>query len=204
MGRFSFWLGLTGLILGAIFGAIDLETLGGIVGGAVGCFVGALVGEVIDLLIAPFFGGKEANTVGKWVGRILGLAFLVVFCHELFWMTNFVSLAATHNIGARITRMITRNDSRQAVQDTLKDKRWQVALFAVRPTRWFLLSDIHDSAQKTQDLVDDVIAGRTPVDTALHARGTEVAQHTDRLLDRHYPRTWLLHYLPRDVLIPKE
>lgn len=204
MGRFSFWLGLTGLILGAVFGAIDLEMLGGIVGGAIGCFAGALVGEGLDLVIAPLFAGKYENTVGRWILRILGLALLVVFCHELFWMVNFVSLAATHNIGARITQMIARNDSKQAVQDTLKEKRWQVAVFAVRPTRWFLLNDIHNSAKTTQDLVDDVTAGRTTVDAALHARGKEIAQETDRLLEKYYPRTWLLHYVPRNVLIPKE
>ena len=204
MGRFSFWLGLTGLILGAVFGAIDLELLGGIVGAGIGCFAGALIGEALDLVVAPLLAGKEYNTVGQWILRLIGLALLVVFCHELFWMVNFVSLAATHNIGARITRMIARSDSPKAVQDTLKEKRWQVAVFAVRPTRWLLTDPIRDSAKATQDLVDDVTAGRMPVDTGLHARGTEIAQQTDKLLDRYYPRTWLLHFLPRDVLIPKE
>jgi hypothetical protein len=204
MGRFSFWLGLTGLILGAVFGAIDLELLGGIVGGAVGLIAAALLGELIDLLVAPFRGGKQANTAGKWVGRVLALAFVVVFAHEVFWMLNFVSLAATHNIGARINRMVVRGEKPQTVQDNLKEKRWQVAVFAARPIRWFLLGDIHATARSTQDLVDDVIGGKVSVDGALDVRGKETAARTEDLLDRSIPRTWLLRFLPRSILIPKE
>jgi hypothetical protein len=204
MGRFSFWLGLTGLLLGAVFGAIDLEMLGGIVGGVVGLFAGALIGEVLDLLLAPFFVPKGSNTAGRWIMRILRLAFLVVFCHELFWMVNFVSLAATHNVGARINRLIVRGETRQSVQDTLKEKRWQVAVFAARPTRWLLLGDIQNSAETTRELIDGVTAGRVAVDGALDARGRDIAARTDTMLDRYMPRTWLLRYLPRDVLIPKE
>ena len=63
MARFSFWLGLTGLILGAVFGAMDLELLGGIVGGVIGCLSAALIGEVIDLVIAPFIGIKLIDVI---------------------------------------------------------------------------------------------------------------------------------------------
>jgi hypothetical protein len=203
MGRFSFWLGVTGLILGGIFGAIDLEFLGAVVGGAVGGFAGALVGEGLDLLISPLFGTREDNRVGRWILRILGLVFLVVFCHELYWMVNFVSLAATHNIGARLTQMVGR-DSPEAVRDTLKEKRWQVAVYVARPLRWLVRDDIHSSARTAEDLIDNVAAERRKVDSTLHTRGEGIAAEAKGLLDKYIPQTWLLHYLPKDVLIPKE
>jgi hypothetical protein len=204
MGRFSFWLGMTGLVLGAIFGAIDLEFLGAIVGGLVGGFAGALIGEVFDLIIGPFLGSKGEHRVGKWIIRIIGLAMLVVFLHELYWAVNLVSLTAAHNIGARITQRVAKGDNKQAVQDMLKDKRWQVSLFTMRPVRWGLKPDIYTNARTTLDLVDDVANNKMAVDQALHSQGKDVAAHSENLIDKYVPQTWLLHFLPREVLIPKE
>ncbi len=204
MERFSFWLGLVGLILGAIFGAIDLETLGGIVGGIVGLFAGALIGEIIDLSIGPFIGEKRERTVSSVILRLIGIALLVVLCHELFWLVNFVSLTATHNIGARITQTVARNDSAKAVQDNLKDKRWQVSVFLARPTRWLVVEAVQAQAKAMQVVIEDVAAGRLAPDATLHARGKDLSQEAERLIDRYMARTWLLRFLPREVLIPKE
>jgi hypothetical protein len=204
MKLFAFWLGLIGLIVGAIFGAIDLDFLGALVGALIGGLVGTLIGQALDLVIVPFFGDKEDRTFGKWVLRLIGLALVVVVVHELYWAANFVSLAATHNVGARTIHHVNRGDSQQALQDTLRGKRWQVAIFAARPLAWGVRDDIKAVDRTTLNLIDDVVAGRSAVNPPLALRGRTIMQNCEALLDRYMQRTWLLRFLPREMLIPKE
>jgi len=204
MGRFTFWLGLMGLLIGAVFGAIDLEITGALVGGFLGALAGGVCGEVLDLLVAPLFGGKDANKWWKWVLRAGGVVLLLVLIHELYWAVNLTVLTAAHNIGARVTHMVTRSDSTQAVQDALNSKRWQASVFLARPMRWLVVSDVAAEAKQTRDLIDDVVKARTPVDAGLHARGTALASSSESLIDRTLQRTWLLRFVPREMLIPQE
>jgi len=203
---FAFWLGLIGSTTGAVFGAIDLDLLGGLVGAGVGGFVGTLVGQGLDLLIGPFLGYPEDRTFGKWVFRLVGLVLLIVVGHELFWAANLVSLAATHNVGARLCHHVRQTDTLATMQDTVGKKRWQVALFTARPLLWGEPDDILKNNRGTLDLIDDVVAGRIPQASTvpLRTRANALMQRCDGLVDRFLPRTWLLRYLPRELLIPKE
>src|SRR5262249_28825000 len=125
MGRFAFALGLVGVLIGAVFGAIDANLMGAVVGGFVLGLFAAVCGEILDLLITPLFGDKEDRKAWKWVARAIGVVLLVIAVHELYWAVNLTSLTADHNIGARITHLIARGDSAKAVQDFLAEKRWQ-------------------------------------------------------------------------------
>lgn len=204
MGRFTFWLGLMGLLIGAVFGAIDMEVTGALVGGFLGALAGGVCGEVLDLLVTPLFGDKDANKWWKWVLRAVGVLILLILLHELYWAVNLTALTAAHNIGARTTQMVTRGDGAQAVQDALNAKRWQAGAFLARPTRWVVATDAATEAKSTRDLIDDVVMARAPVDARLHARGAALANASENAIDRTLQRTWLLRFVPREVLIPKE
>jgi hypothetical protein len=205
LANFAFLVALAGLVAGAVYGGMDNGAAGGVVGALLGAVAGALVGQAFDLVIAPFFRKEAKHGFGAWVVRLIGLALLLVFAHELWWMVNLVTLAMSHNVGAKTTQYTTSHaDNPTAVRDRLKDLRWQTAPFTGRPTRWGMLSEVTDNSKSATKLIDDVEGQKQAVDQSLYNRGKELAEKTEKLIDQFVKRTLLLRFLPRDVLLPKE
>ncbi|MBL8795320.1 MAG: hypothetical protein JNM56_15550 [Planctomycetia bacterium] len=205
LANFAFLVALAGLVAGAVYGGMDNGAAGGVVGGLLGAVAGALLGEALDLVITPFFRKEAKHGPGAWVVRLIGLALLLVFAHELWWMTNLVTLAMAHNVGSKTTQYTTSHaDNPTTVRDHLKDLRWQAAPFTGRPTRWGMKSEVTESSKAATGLIDDVAAQKQPVDQSLYNRGKELAEKTEKLIDQFVQRTLLLRFLPRDVLLPKE
>jgi hypothetical protein len=205
MGRFSLLFMLLAAGGGAYVGYLDLETTGAVIGGVLGLLVGGMLGEVLDLTVGPFMRKRAEHDFSAWFMRVLGLVLIVLFLHEGFWALNITPLVFEHNIGAKVTQLIAKGgDQKKPVQDELKDRRWQPQFVVIRPVRFLQMKEVRDASQSTLELIDGVVGDKIEVDKDLHEKAKDLAEHSEKRVDLFIGRTWLLRFIPRNVLIPKE
>src|SRR5262245_6624704 len=160
MGRFALLFSLLAAGGGGYIGYVDLEVMGAIVGAVLGLIVGALVGDLIDLSIGPFIRKRAEHSVGAWTLRIIGLVIILVLLHEAFWASNIGALAMMHNIGARVTHLVSKKESQKKVQNELNDRRWQPQVCSARPQRYILQADVAGHSDATLEMIDDVVKSK--------------------------------------------
>ena len=229
-------------ILGGVIGCIDAAVPGLITGALLGLLVGEIVGAIAISVLVLLFGtwatsdpilerGEKAvsesagGRTRRYILRTVLIAVLLVLLHEGYWIANMADLTVNHNTGAYLTQATKRGDSRERLRDDLKERRWQLEIFAARPLKWLLEDEPAALNQANLEFIEvvngkgidkpgaglrdtlqakaiaalwrsDNVLAQAFTDQTLNAYGWGVIQLTRTEIEKYQSKGWVLRHMP--------